>query len=169
MYLRTFSELTSYLGIDPTSQRQKTFLKVQIRRCTSRHFSCFSAAHTLSVGPSQKHVQFGDIFFFSVFFRNVTFLFWIGGNSITTWTRWGGKGRGSKKSVFVHAQSIKTVHAEGGGQKWQNSVHVVVECPLMIFEKLKNVPSSESSVAPIHVRKCSIYRHDFLYFWTAFW
>ena len=34
-------------------------------------------------------------------------------------------------SVFVHAQGIKTLHAEGGGdKKWQNSVHVVVECPL---------------------------------------
>ena len=37
-----------------------------------------------------------------------------------------------KMSVFVHAQGIKTVHAgEGGVKKWQNSVHVVVECPLM--------------------------------------
>ena len=34
-------------------------------------------------------------------------------------------------SVFVHAQGIKTVHAGGGEvKKWQNSVHVVVECPL---------------------------------------
>ena len=34
----------------------------------------------------------------------------------------------SKMSVFVHAQGIKTVHAEGVGvKKWQNSVHVVVE------------------------------------------
>ena len=32
--------------------------------------------------------------------------------------------------VFVHAQGIKTVHAGGGGQKWQNSVHVVIEWPL---------------------------------------
>ena len=35
---------------------------------------------------------------------------------------------GQKMSVFVHAQGIKTVHAEGRGvKKWQNSVHVVVE------------------------------------------
>jgi hypothetical protein len=34
-------------------------------------------------------------------------------------------------SVFVHAQGIKTVHAGGGVKKWQNYVHVVVECPLM--------------------------------------
>ena len=34
-------------------------------------------------------------------------------------------------SVFVHAQGIKAVHAGGeGGKKRQNSVHVVVECPL---------------------------------------
>ena len=35
-------------------------------------------------------------------------------------------------SVFVHAQGIKTVHARWGGvKKCQNSVHVVVEWPLM--------------------------------------
>ena len=34
-------------------------------------------------------------------------------------------------SVFVHAQGIKTVHAGGEIKKWQNSVHVVVECPLL--------------------------------------
>ena len=39
-------------------------------------------------------------------------------------------GGGQKMSVFVHAQGIKTVHA-GGVKKWQNSVHVVVECPLI--------------------------------------
>ena len=34
-------------------------------------------------------------------------------------------------SVFVHAQGIKIVHAGGEGvKKWQNYVHVVVECPL---------------------------------------
>ena len=35
---------------------------------------------------------------------------------------------GQKMSVFVHDQAIITVHMEeGGGQKWQNSVHVAVE------------------------------------------
>ena len=35
--------------------------------------------------------------------------------------------------VFVHAQGIKTVHEWGGEEvkKWQSSVHVVVECPLI--------------------------------------
>ena len=37
---------------------------------------------------------------------------------------------GQKTSVFVHAQGIKTVHA-GGVKEWQNSVHVVIECPLV--------------------------------------
>ena len=32
-------------------------------------------------------------------------------------------------SGFVRVQSIKTVHAGKGVKKWQNSVHVVVECP----------------------------------------
>ena len=44
---------------------------------------------------------------------------------------------GQKMPVFVHAQGqgIKTVHAGGGGagKKWQNSIHVVVECSLMLF------------------------------------
>ena len=39
-------------------------------------------------------------------------------------------GGGQKMSVFVHAYDIKTVHAGGGVKKWQNSVHIVVECPL---------------------------------------
>ena len=44
-------------------------------------------------------------------------------------------GGGQKMSVFVHAQGIKTVYAGGGVKKWQNSVHLVVECPLvLIFE-----------------------------------
>ena len=53
------------------------------------------------------------------------------GHSITTrafWTWWGGQ----KISVFVHAHGIKTVHVGGEGiKKWQNSVHVVVEWPLI--------------------------------------
>ena len=45
-----------------------------------------------------------------------------------------GGGGGQKMSVFVHAQGIKTVHAgEGGVKKRQNSVHVVVECPLIVY------------------------------------
>ena len=37
--------------------------------------------------------------------------------------------------VFVHAQGIKIFHAGGEGvKKWQNSVHVVVECPLMLMQ-----------------------------------
>ena len=38
---------------------------------------------------------------------------WHKGAFNTTRTRWGG--RGSKMSVFVHAQGIKTVQTEGGG------------------------------------------------------
>ena len=41
-------------------------------------------------------------------------------------------GGGQKMSFFVHAYDIKNVHSGVGGiKKWQNSVHVVVECPLM--------------------------------------
>ena len=46
-------------------------------------------------------------------------------------------GEGQKMYVFVHTQGIKSVHTKrGGGQKWQNSVHVVVECPHI--KKFKN-------------------------------
>ena len=42
-------------------------------------------------------------------------------------------------SVFVHAQGIKTVHARGREvRKWQNSVHVVVECPLIEIVSREN-------------------------------
>ena len=41
-------------------------------------------------------------------------------------------------SVFVHAQGIKTVHP-GRVKKWQNSVHVVVECPQTEFSKFKKL------------------------------
>ena len=34
-------------------------------------------------------------------------------------------------SVFVHAQGNKTCSRKGELKKWQNSVHVVVECPLL--------------------------------------
>ena len=44
-------------------------------------------------------------------------------------------------SVFVHDQGIKTVHAGGGVKKWQNSVHVVVECPLSShFLEFNSIP-----------------------------
>ena len=42
------------------------------------------------------------------------------------------RGLGSQMSLFVHTQGIKTIHA-GEAKKWQNSVHVVVECPLVRF------------------------------------
>ena len=44
-------------------------------------------------------------------------------------------------SVFVHAQGVKTVHewlGVGWDKKWQNSVHVVVECPLTQFSYINN-------------------------------
>ena len=39
---------------------------------------------------------------------------------------------GVKNSVFVLAQGIKNCPHKGwgGDKKWQNSVHVVVECPI---------------------------------------
>jgi hypothetical protein len=51
-------------------------------------------------------------------------IFWPFNNYVDK-MRWVG---GQKMSVFVHAQGIKTAHA--GVKKWQNFVHVVVECPL---------------------------------------
>ena len=46
-------------------------------------------------------------------------------------------GGGQKLSVFVHAQGIKTVHAGERVKKWQNSVHIVVECSLKTQNGIK--------------------------------
>ena len=50
-------------------------------------------------------------------------------------------------SVFVHAQSINTVHEGGLVKKWQNSVHVVVECPLeaqvLVMDVTQTLPDRE--------------------------
>ena len=43
--------------------------------------------------------------------------------------------RGSKNVCFCPHSGYKTVHAGKGGQKWQNSVHVDVECPLGLHVK----------------------------------
>ena len=60
------------------------------------------------------------------------------GHSITTFIRGQYEGGGCKKMpVFVHAQVIKSVKAGGRGvKKWQYSVHVVVECPLINYGSL---------------------------------
>ena len=49
-------------------------------------------------------------------------------------------------SVFVHGQGIKTVHA-GGGIKWQNSVHVVIEWPLKQIYSTRFFPNLAGLVA----------------------
>ena len=56
-------------------------------------------------------------------------------------------------SVFVHAEGIKTVQEGGEGvKKWQNSVHVVVECPLTDSDSAGQVPSVDCCVFPFLVR-----------------
>ena len=40
------------------------------------------------------------------------------------------RGGGIKNVFFVHALGIRTVHSGRGVKKWQNSFHIVVECPL---------------------------------------
>ena len=47
-------------------------------------------------------------------------------------------------SVSVHAQGIKLSTQGGGVKKWQNSVHVVVECPLTIQENINFEYGNES-------------------------
>ena len=46
------------------------------------------------------------------------------------------RGRGGQKCLFLSTfRVLKSVHARegvGGLEKWQNSVHVVVECPIML-------------------------------------
>ena len=41
------------------------------------------------------------------------------------------RGRGSKMSVFSRSRYKNCPHGAEGVKKWQNSVHVVVECPLI--------------------------------------
>ena len=54
-------------------------------------------------------------------------------------------------SISVHAQGIKTVHTEVGEgvKKWQNSVHVVVECPLMLGYLSTSPTSDELDQLPL--------------------
>ena len=50
-------------------------------------------------------------------------------------------------SVFVHAQGVKTVHAGGEGvKKWQNYVHIVVECPLKAVVAVFYCPATTGSL-----------------------
>ena len=54
-------------------------------------------------------------------------------------------------AVFVHAQGIKTVHAEGGGgKKWQNSVHVVVEA--MVYSFLRFSEKTKTKFFPVFLK-----------------
>ena len=65
--------------------------------------------------------------------------------------------------VFVHAKSIKTVHAGGGGvKKWQNSVHVAVEWPLTeqgetyrLELKIGSIPNLEKITILFHLSRLS--------------
>ena len=63
-----------------------------------------------------------------------------------------GGGGGQKMSVFVHTQGIKTVHAGGWVKKWQNSVHVVVECALRTLSTKSTGP-----LEGLKIRGCQYY------------
>ena len=68
---------------------------------------------------------------------------------MTTWT--GREGGGGQK-MSVLAEGIKTVYTGGGGgKKWQNSVHVVVECPL-----IRNGTFILNSLASTNVKMTSV-------------
>ena len=54
------------------------------------------------------------------------------------------RGRGSKKCLFC--QVYKNCQHKGGGQKWQNSVHVVVKCPLITIQFSARVPTCQLSL-----------------------
>ena len=56
----------------------------------------------------------------------------VRGHSITTWTRW--EGKGSKNVCFCPHSGYKNCPRMGGGQ---NSVHVVVECPLGMWNMIE--------------------------------
>ena len=50
-------------------------------------------------------------------------------------------GKGSKNVCFCPRSGYKIVHAGGRVKKWQNSVHVVVECPPISNLKIPFEPS----------------------------
>ena len=58
------------------------------------------------------------------------------------------RGEGVKKCLFLSTlRVLKTVHAGGGEvKKWQNFVHVVVECTLVWFSSVK---TEEMQTQPI--------------------
>ena len=76
-------------------------------------------------------------------------------HSITTWTRLEGVG-GRKMSVFVHTQSIKTVHAGGGGggggskmakfspRSCSNSIQSVWQCSILRTLTTSNIDETFS-------------------------
>ena len=71
-------------------------------------------------------------------------------------------------SVFVHVQGIKTVHAGWGVKKWQNSVHVVVECPLNLYPQIYQIILTSNLCAVYQVlldRNCWVNTqfHTFVY------
>ena len=87
------------------------------------------------------------------FWKNCNQLLWLWGHSITiTWTRWGGEG--VKKCLFLSTLRVKKLSTQGRGgvKQWQNSVHVVVECPLRSMGllsrnvALQNQPTLENRV-----------------------
>ena len=60
------------------------------------------------------------------------------------------------RSVFVHAQVMESVHAGGSEsrvKKWQNFVHIVVECPLVYF--FLKIRGHSSSTLQSSVKFCS--------------
>ena len=55
------------------------------------------------------------------------------------------RGEGSENVCFYPAQVIKLSKQRGGGKKWQNSVHVVVESPLTINTDLISIDNIQYS------------------------
>ena len=111
----TFGPTIYGWAIAPPSQLAPTPLELHCKHHHSRLVKWLSNFHSYS---HSHHRMMNE----------VTMRLSNRGHSITTWTRWGGMG--SKNVCFCPRSGYKNCPHRGGVKKWQNSVHVVVECPL---------------------------------------
>ena len=164
LYFNVQKEKTSPLKYDSIQSKYHTLVRVnpwitlsvnhtsvQMRGKTQQNFwtksghSGHSGTKATSAFPSSTTIRVAHI---NVYTRHPIVLrkctefvfervFKLRGNSISTWTRWGGEG--VKNVCFCPRSGYNKNCPPRGGRvkKWQIYVHVVVECPLMSYQILK--------------------------------
>ena len=105
-----------------------------------------------------KEKQTNDLFYITLMLmmESLRTPFFLGGRSMTTWTRKGWQV--VKKCLFLSTFRVKNVHVEvGGGQKEQNCVHVVIECPLIyVLSKLGAGTAGHSTSKQARLKWCHL-------------